>query len=107
MKVSPETTTARERDEETRERVEERVRFLTHFTYYLGVNVLAVVLDYLTSAAPSWSLYIAAVWGVFLYLHFISAFVVADLRGSFRRWLHRREQDRPRGPGSSGGKEEP
>ena len=87
--------------QEAKERVEERLRFLSHFTYYVGLVVLFVVLNYVASASGelTWSLYIAGAWGVFLYLHFLSAFVVADLRGPFRRWLLKREHERSLGPG--------
>ena len=81
-------------DEDVRSRVEERIRFLTHFTYFVGLAGLFVVIDYVAGGTISWSLYIAGVWGAFVYLHFLSAFVIADLRGPFRRWLLRRERDK-------------
>ncbi len=83
------------------ERLEERIRFLTHATYFVGLSVLFAFLDYLSSGRLSWSPYIVGVWGVFLYVHFLRAFVVADLQGPFRRWLLRRECDQS-GPEDQG-----
>ena len=95
MFSGPDPRTTTEAREEAKARVEERMRFLSHLTYYVGLSVLFLVLDYYSGGrALSWSLYIAGVWGVFVYLHFLSAFVVADLRGPFRRWLLKREEEK-------------
>ena len=85
-------------DRKRKERVEERVRFLCHLTYYVGLNLLFFLLDYFLCGRLSWSPYVAGAWGIFIYLHFMSAFVVADLQGPFRRWLLRREREHSEGP---------
>ena len=87
-----------EEEKKKKERVEERVRFLSHLTYYVGLNLLFFLLDYFLCGKLSWSLYVAGVWGIFVYLHFMSAFVVADLQGPFRRWLLHREREQSEGP---------
>ncbi len=96
MLTEPRTPT--ETDQEAKERVEGRLCFLTHLTYFVALNLLFMVLNYIAAGSVSWSLYIAGIWGVFLYLHFMGAFVVADLRGPFRRWLIRREHEKTADP---------
>ena len=103
----PETRTSPETDQEVKERIEGRLRFLTHLTYYVALNLLFMVLNYIAAGALSWSLYIAGVWGVFLYLHFMGAFVVADLHGPYRRWLMRREQEKTAGTPAQKRKDQP
>ncbi len=84
-----------------RRRVRARLRFLRHVFFFVSLNGVFVLLDWLTGGAGSginWSKWVALVWGIFLAWEFFSTFVSPFLWGrEMEERLIQRELRRRRG----------
>ncbi len=70
----------REGYESARKRVETKIGFYIHMTVYVGVNVLLVVINLLTSPQYLWFKWPLLGWGIGLFFHAMSVFVFSGRR---------------------------
>jgi hypothetical protein len=77
--------------------VAEKVGFLRHLLVYVLVNVVILVVNFVTSSDLLWFVLVLGAWGVVLLAHFL---IVFSFRGEwFERWRRReieREVERQR-----------
>ena len=79
------------------ERVDRRVAFFGHFTWYVILNLIFATVNLWLTPETWWFLVIAGGWGIFLVIHVIQLFVLGDLHGPFRDRSIREEWGRSRG----------
>lgn len=72
-------------------RVQERVSFYGHLTWYFWLNLFFLATNSFVTPGQWWAAPIAIGWGFLLFIHMISVFFIGDLNGPFRRRLLRRE----------------
>lgn len=81
--------------------VRRRLRFVRHLFMYLTLNGFFIFVDWQTGGSGngiSWSVWVAAIWGVFLVWEFVSTFVASYLWGrDIEERLIQRELRRRRG----------
>ncbi len=65
----------REGYENARKRVEAKIGFYIHLTVYVAVNVLLIVINFLTSPQYLWFKWPLFGWGIGLFFHAMSVFV--------------------------------
>ncbi len=84
-----------------RKSVRRRLRFVRHLFGYLALNGFFVLIDWQTGGSGSgisWSIWVAAIWGVFVAWEFVSTFVAPYLWGrDMEERLIQRELRRRRG----------
>jgi len=61
--------------EEARKRVKEKRDFLGHFGAYAIVNIILVIVWFLSGKGYPWFLWCLGIWGVFVFWNFLSVFV--------------------------------
>jgi Na+(H+)/acetate symporter ActP len=81
-----------------RERVEEKKGFFTHLIVYVLVNILLVIIWWLTGADYPWFLFPLGGWGIGLIFHFLGVFVFSKQTGWERREVEK-EADKLRKSG--------
>ena len=52
-----------------------KVSFIRHFISYIVVLIILAIINNVTSTQNQWWLWIALIWGVFLLINFIKAFI--------------------------------
>jgi len=66
------------------QRVLARERFFSHLVWFFFLNVSFFLLNLWTGLDHPWCLWIVFFWGIALFLHFASAFILTDLRARYR-----------------------
>jgi len=61
--------------EEARRKVKAKKDFLGHFGAYVIVNVILVIVWYLSGGGHPWFLWCLGIWGVFVLWNFLEVFV--------------------------------
>jgi len=61
--------------ERAKERVENKIGFKTHLVIYLLVNVLLIVINFLTSSGTLWFIFPLMGWGLAVIIHGLRAYV--------------------------------
>jgi hypothetical protein len=69
--------------EKARKRVEAKIAFYIHLTVYVGVNILLVIINLITSPQYLWFKWPLLGWGIGLFFHGLSTFVFVS--GKFGR----------------------
>lgn len=82
-----------ERDlfEKARKRVEDIKGFYTHLVVYILVNAFLLILNLITSTDTMWFIWPLLGWGIGLFVHFLSVFVLEGFFGS--DWEDRKIKD--------------
>ncbi len=75
----------REEHEAAARRVQERILFYEHFTWFFWLNLLFLILNVALTPDSRWCFYVALFWGAGLLIHLVAALFVADLRGPYHR----------------------
>lgn len=69
-------------------RVGGRIAFLAHLTWYFWLSLIFLAVDSVLTPGAWWSVPIIGCWSLAVFLHFISAYLIGDLRGPIRkRWI--------------------
>jgi len=89
---------------QVRRMVRRRLRFVRHLFIYVALTGFFILIDWLTGgggvSGMSWSLWVAAIWGVLVAWEFVSTFVAPSLWGrDVEERLIERELRRRRGSG--------
>ncbi len=66
-------------------RVQDRITFYEHFTWYFWINLLFVLLNATVTPDNWWCIYVGLFWGAGLLVHLVATFFIADLQGPFHR----------------------
>ena len=66
--------------EGAKKRVEAKIGFYIHLTVYIAVNVLLIVINFLTSREYLWFKWPLFGWGIGLFFHAMSVFVFSGRR---------------------------
>ena len=82
-------------------RVQDRINFYAHFTWYFWLNLLFVLLNASLTPESWWCAYIALFWGAGLLVHLVATFFIADLEGPFRERSLQNELHRSGGGSAS------
>ena len=86
---------------QVRRTVRRRLRFIRHLFMFVTLNCFFIFVDWQTGGSGngiSWSLWVAAIWGVFLAWEFVANFVAPYLWGpDMEKRLIQRELRRRRG----------
>ena len=76
------------------QRVQDRISFYAHFTWYFWLNLMFVTLNLALTPETWWSLGVALFWAMGLLSHLVATFFIGDLEGPFRERMLRRELGR-------------
>lgn len=78
----------KEKYEKAKKRVEEIKGFYSHLFSYIGVNIILVVINMVTSFGSWWFYWVTLFWGIGLFWHAMGIFVFNRMASS--RWEERK-----------------
>jgi hypothetical protein len=87
MIPQPEEISDKQLYRQAKMRVEAKKGFLIHFAAYLSVNIPLVIIWAVTGAGFPWFLFPLGGWGIGLFIHFLSVFVLPA--GRISEWEKR------------------
>ena len=90
----PGTMIHREEYEAAARRIQDRISFYAHFTWFFWLNLLFLLLNTALTPDQWWSLIVGSVWGAGLLIHLVATFFIADLEGPFRERAFQKELQR-------------
>ncbi len=70
-------------------RVEEKKGFYIHFTVYIAVNIMLVIIWAVTGAGFPWFIFPLGGWGIGILFHFLGVFVFSKQTGWERRAIEK------------------
>ena len=91
--------TEEESYERARKRVEAKIGFFKHLAVYVGVNLLLVIINLLSSRHTIWFVWPLFGWGIGLVIHGLAVFAFSGPSGMKERMIQK-EMERQR-PGRS------
>ena len=74
--------TDEEKYKKAKARVEEIKGFYSHLFSYLGVNIMLIVINLVTSPGSLWFYWVTIFWGIGLFWHAMGVFVFSKIKGS-------------------------
>ena len=75
-------------------RADEKIGFYKHLSSYIVVNVIFIVLNFLTSPGEWWFYWISLLWGIGLLSHFLKTFVLGGKLEDNREEMIEREMEK-------------
>ncbi len=66
--------------ERARKRVEAKIGFYIHFTVYIGVNILLIIINLLTSPDYLWFIWPLIGWGIGVFFHGMGTFIFSGAK---------------------------
>jgi uncharacterized membrane protein YcjF (UPF0283 family) len=67
--------TADDNIEAAKKRAKNKVSFIRHFISYIIVLIILAIINNVTDAQNQWWLWVALIWGIFVLINFIKAFI--------------------------------
>ena len=64
--------------QKAKEKVEARIGFYIHLTVYVGVNILLIIINVLTSPRYLWFLWPLIGWGIGVFFHALGVFAFTE-----------------------------
>ena len=83
--------------EQANKRVEEKKGFFIHFSVYIGVNILLVIIWAVTGAGFPWFVFSLGGWGIGILFHFLGVFVFSRQTSWERREIEKEVERLKRG----------
>jgi uncharacterized membrane protein YcjF (UPF0283 family) len=63
------------RIEAAKKRAKNKVSFIRHFISYVIVIIILAIINNVTSSQNQWWLWVALIWGIFVLINFVKAFI--------------------------------
>jgi len=82
---------------EARKRVEEKKGFIIHFSVYVIVNIVLVLIWWGTGTGHPWFIYPLGGWGIGILFHFLGVFVFSRQSGWEKRAVDKEVERLKRG----------
>ena len=67
--------TADDSVEAAKKRAKNKVSFIRHFISYIIVLIILAIINNVTSSQNQWWLWVALIWGIFVLINFVKAFI--------------------------------
>ena len=79
--------------QKAKKRVEAKVGFYIHLAVYVGVNILLIIINLVTSTQELWFKWPLMGWGIGLFFHALGVFVFTE-RSSIKEPMIRKEMEK-------------
>ncbi len=77
-----------EKYKQAKKRVDEIKGFYSHFFSYIGVNIILIVINLVTSPDNLWFYWVTLFWGIGVFWHAMGVFVFERITG--KKWEQRK-----------------
>ena len=86
-----EKETQAQKEKHAHERVKELKAFYVNLVSYLVMNVILIIINYVTSPGSWWFYWVTIFWGIAVLLHAVSVFITGGKLG--RDWERKKEEE--------------